>query len=144
YLEAAKNGNRFAQNHLGEFYTTGHGGLPQNYTLAVKWYQKAAKQGHRFAQNHIGEFYKDGLGVPQNYILVMDWYPRASENGNTFAMNHIVDFYWYGLSCTPKNRHTAIEWYLKYTRQEFPIAQYNLGKIYENEEEVKDLSRGVE
>jgi hypothetical protein len=51
-----------------------HGsGVPQNYFLAAKWYQRAAERGHGGAQLELGLLHNKGQGVPQDLVLAYMW-----------------------------------------------------------------------
>ena len=68
----AKQGNANAQYNLGVLYDKGQG-VPQNYWLARKWYEKAAAQGDAEAQFNLGFLYANGQGVPQDYGQARQW-----------------------------------------------------------------------
>jgi hypothetical protein len=65
-LAKAEGGDAIAQSKLGSRYYKGKG-VKQDYTQALKWYQKAAEQGDVYGQVNLGFFYCEGLGVEQNY-----------------------------------------------------------------------------
>ena len=50
FLGLAEEGNASAQALIGKLYANGEGGVPQDYTEAVKWYRLAADQGNKSAQ----------------------------------------------------------------------------------------------
>jgi TPR repeat protein len=52
----ADKGDTQAQHWLGFMYYYG-AGVPQNYTIAAKWYLNAAEQGYSFAQADLGLMY---------------------------------------------------------------------------------------
>jgi TPR repeat protein len=41
-------------------YESGDGGLPQDYTEAMRWYRRSAEQGHADAQYLIATKYESG------------------------------------------------------------------------------------
>ena len=59
----------------------------QNYTEAVKWYQKAADQGDAVAQSFLGFMYEDGQGMPKNLSEAKKWYQKAADQGDPYAAN---------------------------------------------------------
>ena len=61
-------------------------GVPQDVTVAVKWYRKAAVQGYAAAQYNLGFMYLNGTGVPQVYAEAEKWYRKAAEQGDVDAL----------------------------------------------------------
>jgi TPR repeat protein len=59
-------------------YSNGQG-VKQDYTEAMKWYQKAVDQGNMVAQRNIGVMYENGWGVNQDYNEALKWYLKAAE-----------------------------------------------------------------
>ena len=53
-------------------------GVPQDYTEALKWYQKAADQGDAIGQATLGLMYEKGNGVPPDYVLAHKWFNLAA------------------------------------------------------------------
>jgi hypothetical protein len=49
--KAAKQGDAWAQNHLGDMYYSGRG-IPQDYKLAYVWFSLATAQGNEVAKNN--------------------------------------------------------------------------------------------
>ena len=84
----AKQGNSFAQNNLGYFYTNGIGG-PIDYPQAFKWYKMSAEQGYAYAQLALGNAYLYGNGVQQNDMMAYTWFELASINGRDEANAYI-------------------------------------------------------
>ncbi len=56
-IKEAKKGNINAQYNLGIMYYEGIG-VRQNYSEAIKWYEKAAKQGDAVSQGVVGLMYQ--------------------------------------------------------------------------------------
>lgn len=73
----ADQGNKEAQNYLGEIYERGLGTEP-DYEKAAKWYRRAADQGFAPAQINLGKLYELGLGVPVDKKKAIYWYRKAS------------------------------------------------------------------
>ncbi len=63
----ADKGEAEAQFFLGMIYGNGRG-VPQDYAMALTWYEKAATQGYAMAQYNLGALYFYGHGVPQNDV----------------------------------------------------------------------------
>jgi hypothetical protein len=76
-LRAAERGDPRAQTRIGFMYETGHG-LPQDYMLAVAWYQRAAEQGYPRAQHLLGMMYQRAQGVAEDYVTAYKWLNLAA------------------------------------------------------------------
>jgi hypothetical protein len=82
FAETKKNadaGDAEAQYNLGLMYAKG-GGVPKDFTEAVKWYRKAADQGHADAQKSLGNMYYKGEGVPKDGVEASKWLRKAAVN----------------------------------------------------------------
>jgi len=77
WMPPAQQGDREAQNYVGQIYEKGMG-LPPDYGVAAYWYQKAADQGYGPAQINLGHLYEKGLGVPADPVQALNWYRKAS------------------------------------------------------------------
>ena len=78
----AEGGDPQAQFDLGYRYYFANG-IPQNYELAAKWFQRAAEQVgpvQPYAQNALGHLYHHGQGVTQDYAAAVAWYQRADAH----------------------------------------------------------------
>ena len=71
-IRSAKLGDIRSQAVLGWMYAHGSG-VPQNFFLAAKWYQRAAERGHGGAQLELGLLHDKGRGVPQDLVLAYMW-----------------------------------------------------------------------
>jgi hypothetical protein len=71
-------------NLLGLLYNEGKC-VTQNYSEAVKWYQKAAEQGNVNGQINLAFMYEKGLGVERNISTAVSWYTQAAKQGDEDA-----------------------------------------------------------
>jgi TPR repeat protein len=55
-------------------------GVPQDATLAARWYERAAQAGDCTAQNMMGVFYQSGTGVPADLARAARWYQLAASS----------------------------------------------------------------
>ena len=67
-------------------------GVPQDYSLAFKWYEKAARnqyfntvdetwsKGSELAQYYLGMMYHKGLGVDKNDSMAKEWLNLSCKN----------------------------------------------------------------
>ncbi|MDH3315899.1 MAG: sel1 repeat family protein [Gammaproteobacteria bacterium] len=83
----AEKGDPVAQYKLGVMYGLGLG-VAQDYSEAVKWYQRAARAGDARSQSNLGFMYGTGRGVPQDFIKAYAWYNVASASGEDTARHN--------------------------------------------------------
>jgi GAF domain-containing protein len=79
--QRADQGDPSAQFTLGTRYATGED-VPQDYSIAARWFQKAAEQGLVIAQDTLGNYYWAGRGVPKNITQAYYWSVLARRGGN--------------------------------------------------------------
>ena len=104
FPRAAERGDADAQYYLGSLNYVGHGvaedpedyGIPQNYELAVMWFQKAAEKGYTPAQHNLGVMYYFGQGVPQDYTWAASWCRKAADQGHIDAQYTLGIMYYCG------------------------------------------------
>ncbi|SEQ47005.1 Sel1 repeat-containing protein [Virgibacillus subterraneus] len=91
-LIEAEQGNKEAQNSVGEIYSSGDI-IDKDLELAHYWFESSSKEGHRDAkrklptlQFEIGQYYYNGT-VPYNKDNnnALKWFTLASENGHKNA-----------------------------------------------------------
>ena len=76
----AELGDPYEQVALATRYATGDS-VPQDYTLALRWYLKAAEQGHVGAQDTLGAYYWLGHGAPKDVSRAYFWSVLARAEG---------------------------------------------------------------
>lgn len=77
WQECADQGDKVAQNYMGEIYGRSWGEINPDYVRATEWYRKSADQGYSRALNNLGFLYEHGLGVPKNKQLALNFYRQA-------------------------------------------------------------------
>ena len=115
FQRKANQGDRSAQNYLGNAYYHGQG-VAQDYAEALKWYRKAAEQGLARAQNNLGVMYYHGQGVAQDYAEAVKWYRKAAEQGLAIAQNNLGLVYANGRGVA-QDYAKAVKWYRKAAEQ---------------------------
>lgn len=80
--EKAENGNAGAQVTLGYYYKAGLGGVEQDYTKALKYYELAASRGWADAMSNAGMLYRDGKGVEQDYAKALEYFEQAARRND--------------------------------------------------------------
>ena len=148
FSEYAKMGNATAQYYLGKMYYEGQCvGGSRNYDKAAEWYQKSAEQGNAAAQFSLGYMYNKGEGVSKDYAKVVEWYLKFAEQGDPFVVHAIdeqLDFM-YSFIGVSQDYTKAGEEFRKSAEQGNTIAQYYLGRMYENGRGVsQDYAKAVE
>jgi TPR repeat protein len=124
----AQNGTIKAELELAAHYMTGNG-VPQNASLAARWYEKAAQSGNPDAQNQIGFFYQDGIGVPVDFARARHWYQLAASSGSPAGRLNLGVLYLVGLG-VPKDIHLAMQLFEEGARQGNGTAAAYLGTMY--------------
>ena len=76
----AEVGDPYEQAALATRYATGED-VPQDYSMAVRWYLKAAEQGHVSAQDALGSYFWMGRGVPKDVTKAYFWSVLARAEG---------------------------------------------------------------
>jgi TPR repeat protein len=69
---------------VGSLFDLGHG-VPQDYTEAMRWYEKAADAGNAFALVQIGSMYVFGHGVPKDNEQARIWMKKAAVSDDMIA-----------------------------------------------------------
>ena len=81
----AEQGDANAQFQLGLMAHLGHG-IPQNFLVARKWYERAAKIGEVRSQNNLGIIYRDGLGILPDAVRAYKWFSLGAAQRNEQAI----------------------------------------------------------
>ena len=76
----AELGDPYEQVALATRYATGQD-VPQDYSMAVRWFTRAAEQGHVGAQDALGTYYWVGRGVPKDVTRAYFWSVLARASG---------------------------------------------------------------
>ncbi len=93
FLGTAHCGDADVLLNVATLYSSTGGGVPQDYSEAVRWYRLAADKGSQDALCFLGRMYQDGLGVDQNFAEAMRWYRQAADKGDAGAMFNIAMLY---------------------------------------------------
>jgi TPR repeat protein len=84
----ADRGDLVAQVALGKIYADGRG-VPQDFTVAQRWFRSAAVKGNADAEYDLGLIYASGNGVAQDYAEAARWYRLAADRGQADAQNSL-------------------------------------------------------
>ena len=127
----------------GSRYAEGDG-VPQNYSLAAKYYRAAAEKGLAAAQYDLGYLYEQGRGVERDLKQAAIWYRKAALQGDPEAQNNLGVLYATGQGVRHHDAE-AVRWYRLAAAQNDPEATSNLGSMYLQGRAVKkDLGRALQ
>ncbi len=124
----AQHGTIKAELELAAHYLTGTG-VPQNMSLAARWYEKAAQSGDSDAQNQIGYFYQAGIGVPVDFARARHWYQLAAASGSGAGRLNLGVLYLVGLGI-PKDINFAMQLFEEGARRGNGTCAAYLGTMY--------------
>ena len=87
-LPLAESGHAAAQYNIGVMHEWGNG-VPQDNSLALKWYKRSAELFHKDAQNNLGALYSKGEGTEQSFVEALKWFLISAENGSEGGQKNI-------------------------------------------------------
>ncbi len=126
---AAASGDPSAEFEVAARFAEGKG-VPQDFAMAVDWYQRSANRGFAVAQYRLGTLYERGLGVPTDTARARAWYAKAAEAGNIKAMHNLAV-----LSASRERGSpdytTAAHWFQQAAERGLADSQYNIAVLYE-------------
>jgi putative methionine-R-sulfoxide reductase with GAF domain len=85
----AEVGDPYEQVTLATRYATGET-VPQDYSMAVRWYLRAAEQGHVDAQDALGSYFWMGRGVPKDVTKAYFWSVLARAEGKETSKRRVA------------------------------------------------------
>lgn len=87
WQSCADQGDKVAQNYLGEIYARNWGTVKPDFSHAAEWFRKAAEQGYSRAQKNLGVLYEQGLGVPNDPETAFKLYRQAMGQITPISLN---------------------------------------------------------
>lgn len=127
-LGLAEQGDADAQYQIGGRYAEGNG-VDEDFTEALKWYQKAADANHAEAQYELGTAYAYGMKVQHDYEKALEWFKRAAEQGHIEAQYNLGMSYCHGLA-GDADHALAAQWYRRAADAGHSEAQVALADLY--------------
>lgn len=73
YELAARKGDSYAQEKLGDFYSEGRG-VPRDHLKALNWWCEAANRGRASAQYKLAEMYYLGRDIQKDFCKAYFWF----------------------------------------------------------------------
>ena len=113
----------------------------QDFDSAVHIYKNLIDEDNAMALYGLAMCYAQGKGVDLDFDIAMEYMEKSAELGYAPAYSQLGSVYLQGGINIPQNSKKAIELYTKAADSGFPIAQFYLGKIYENGWGVKKNSK---
>jgi len=126
----AEEGDANSQCDLAIMYECGDG-VPQNYALAVYWYQMAVEKSLDEALCNLGYMHSSGNGIPKNTLLAVKYYKQAADQGYPRALYNLGYMYCHG-NGVPEDKQEACRLYKLATDKGYCLAQHNLGFMFSN------------
>lgn len=137
FQRAANEDIDSAQYQLGAMYASGIG-VKQDYETAKFWYEKAANHRFLIANIALGQLYENGLGVDKDNLKAYNYYRVAAESGDEEGQNLVARAFERGLG-VDQDIERAIFWYGESAKRKNAYAEYNLGRIFEEYDVVRNL-----
>lgn len=85
----AELGDPYEQVALATRYATGED-MPQDYSMALRWFLKAAEQGHVGAQDTLGAYFYLGRGAPKDVMKAYFWSLLARASGKSASKDRVA------------------------------------------------------
>ena len=142
WRKAAEQGVDTSQYDLGQCYAIGQG-VPKDDSEATGWFHMAAEQGLVVAEDRFANALLEGYGVTQSTKDAVAWFQKAAAQGDTSAAILLGQVFEYGgppdiirrpggqSAAIPKDFARAASWYSVAANQGVPLAQDDLGHLYE-------------
>lgn len=130
YTLASSLGSKEADLQLGTMFFAGLG-VEKDYKKAFFYLQPLAEAGNAKAQFIVGSMYELGHGVKQSWHDAVAWYEKSASQKNAAATSVLAYLYRTGESDPVIKRDVkkARELYGKI--ENYPLAQRELGQMYE-------------
>jgi hypothetical protein len=84
----AQHGDPSAQYAMGAKYASGEG-VPQDYSMAARWFTLAAKKGYAPAQGMLGAYYWSGRGVTKDLKKAYFWSVLARDGNDEISRDRV-------------------------------------------------------
>lgn len=130
FKKYARHEMPIAMETLGNFYMHGYG-VKQNFTKALRNYERTAKYGSATAQYKTGLMYILGMGVEEDNIEKgITWLRWSFKNGNNDAAYYLAALYIKGEK-VEKDLLIAKDWLEKSSKMGHGKSQFLLAQLYE-------------
>lgn len=113
---------------LGYLYALGIG-VPKDYHIAKKWFEKAALKGQQVAMFNLGLLYINGWGVESNDQKAFEWFEKSAFTEYPDAMYNLGVLYSQGRGVS-MDLTAAAYWFKKAAETGMASAMFNLAYCY--------------
>lgn len=137
-VQYAPRGNREAQNRAGNFYYFGEYNIPQNFELALYWFNEAAMRGYSAARLQVAKMLQKGEGTQPDKAAAAQWYELLVDEENLEALNNLAIMYKNG-DGVPQDDDKAYEYMFRAATNGDRNAAFNLGKWFEQGSRQRDV-----
>lgn len=93
--EAAEQGDKQAQAHLGMRYRDGDG-VPRDRGEALRWFRMGADRGCAEGMDHVGFMYLKGWGVPEDFGIAAAYFKASAAKGHARGMFNLGNCHFSG------------------------------------------------
>ena len=128
---AAEQGDAEAQYLFSKFYYNGLG-REIDEVESITWLMMAADQGLPIAQYQLSKMYLYGHGVEVDVTKTLFYTMLAANNGHAEAKGSLGTIYYDGIFGIEQNYSLAAQWYTLAAKQNIPIYQLFLSRMYRN------------
>lgn len=125
FRKAAELGHVKSIYELGRYYYLGND-VDTDYNEAARLFRKAGELGNVDALLELSDFYTYGRGVEKDDAEALKLLQQAADLGDALAQCCLGTHY-YNIS----DYVNAVEWYRKSAAQNYPEAEYMLGRCYD-------------
>jgi enhanced entry protein EnhC len=137
--QAAKQGDWLAQQFMARFELT----VNQNPKEAMTWFKNLAEAGDTHARDYVMAAYLYGYGVEKNPDKSRRYAVQAAKSGDPIGQYALARDFLEGRHHS--TRKMGVVWLKKSAKQKFPNAQYKLGLLYLNGQNIKkDRAKGID
>lgn len=133
YGLAAGRGDAYALNMLGEMYLRGGGTPRRDYGLALMHFRKASRQGLKQAKLNLCSMYYREQDTNDDYATAVKELRMQAHMANSMAPYEMARMYMDGTAAKShaQDYGKAARWFRLAAQQGMPVAQIELGKLYE-------------
>lgn len=129
----AEAGDADAQVYYGGIHLVGLGGVPEDLTVARRWFLAAAAKGHGIAQFNLGLMFERGQGTQADPVAAVAWYERAAAQDVPMAIHSLARCHLEGIGVV-RDPVKAAEQLLRMARLGDPESQNMLGVLIGKQE----------
>jgi len=143
WRQGATLGNVECMEKVGLCYQKGQG-VDQDYTEALKWYEKACEYDSPLAFHQMGAAYDTNGIANLDYQKALEYYQRGYELGNMMCASSLAILYQEGRG-VEKNDEIAVQYLQEGADKEDAFSMMGLGFAYlEGRGVPKNVKRGLE